>query len=269
MPAKNIECQLAQGQIGRYLAGTDMSDEAVTQLELHIGECTECTEFVEAKRRSLREIAAQRKAVAYVEVPEESSIAEPPKEDPSRSLVEQLRQKAAIGRAPAGEREPVTRQFQWKPLIYSGALGLVLLGMSHFTANPTALFGERATEAAVLESKPETPTEEGRDPFSPTPEPPLKETAGPASSETASIANNQASPAASPEAPQKTPVMKMTSESPSVSPSSTPTQPEVRVRRRAVVRRSAAKRRTAARASARRGNSIRIYDANGRALSGD
>jgi hypothetical protein len=42
MSVKNLECQIAKAQIGRYLAGDALSSEAVGQLEEHIAECDEC-----------------------------------------------------------------------------------------------------------------------------------------------------------------------------------------------------------------------------------
>ena len=54
MPVKNIECQIARGQIGRYLAGESLSDEALKQLEGHIVGCPECKGALMQRRESLQ-----------------------------------------------------------------------------------------------------------------------------------------------------------------------------------------------------------------------
>lgn len=270
MPAKTIECQLAQGQIGRYLSGADMSSEAVQQLELHIGECEDCTAFVEAKKKSLRELAASRHAV--VEFSETDTDPEPepqpaPKSipTPAQSLIAALREKSrGESKAPILEvrREPAaSRSSTWKALIYSVGLGGVLLAMSHFTANPTALFGERVenqtpepAESAAETKKPAIPA---RDPFEaiPAAEPKANPAAtkGP-KSESTGDAPKAAVPAAHSAANPKP-----------VTNSSTPPRPTVNVQSRKLSR---PRPRATRPANRPRGNSIRVYDAAGNPISG-
>ena len=271
MPAKNIECQLAQGQIGRYLSGADMSSEAVQQLELHIGECEDCTAFVDAKKKSLRELAASRHAV--VEFPEPETEPEPqpaPKSipTPAQSLIAALREKAkGEAKAPILEvkREPVaSRSSTWKALIYSVGLGGVLLAMSHFTANPTALFGERVENKSSQSV--ETPTEAKkpaippRDPFEAVPVSETKATSPAATSGVKSSDAEATNTGATEPAPKAS-----AAPSEPISNSSTPPRPPVAIQSRKLSR----PRPRATRPMNRpRGNSIRVYDAAGNPISG-
>lgn len=292
MPAKNIECQLAQGQIGRYLAGAQMSEEAVAQLEGHIAECEDCSSFIETKRNSLRELAANRKAVVYLpEEParEEAAEAAPapaPRNPAAKALIDAIREKSAAARetAPVLEtkREVGTpRATHWKALVYSTGLGLVLYGMTFITSNPTALFGERATEETPLaDPKAETPansapiasaSKEDGDPF--TEDAPVERlttdaitNSTPTKNETAPIVaatgtDRAGTPSVSPNAaPAKAET--------TISKSSTPTPPRVNVRSQPVRRTSRPVRRTAA-AGDRRPNTIRVYDESGRPIKGE
>lgn len=254
MRLKNIECQLAQGQIGRYLAGTDMSPEAVSQLELHIAECGDCSEFIEVKRRALKEIANQSKAVAFIEADE--------KPDAAEALVQILQEKSTPGEKPAvleTKREPApTKPIHWKAFIYSGALGLVLLLMSHFTANPTALFGERAADKVVPAA--EEPKVEAalasRDPFAEEPKAGELRPTEPLKAD-----EKPPAPTTEPAKPAQTPT---------ISKSSTPpiANSAVQVTSRPVTRRKPRQIRRATQQPRRSANSIRVYDENGRPISG-
>jgi hypothetical protein len=63
MSIKNLECQLAQAQIGRYIAGDRISVAAVTQLEEHIAECDDCRAvLIERKQALLAMLPAEVKA---------------------------------------------------------------------------------------------------------------------------------------------------------------------------------------------------------------
>lgn len=55
MATKTLECQLIQGQIGRYLNGERFSPSAIVQLEAHVSGCDDCSELVERRRQVLLE----------------------------------------------------------------------------------------------------------------------------------------------------------------------------------------------------------------------
>lgn len=286
MPAKNIECQLAQGQIGRYLAGAPMSEESVSQLEGHIAECEECTAFVDQKRKSLRELATLRKAAIFVEEPEEDRSSPEPnsakseasatvKPTAAKALIDAIREKSAAARESAPiletKREPATpRMTHWKALAYSSGLGLVLYGMTFLTANPTALFGERAvaeTSApaagnstdAMPDPAPAATKEDG-DPFTEdTPAP----TPTAASPETSAIAEENTTTRAATTSDE----LPITSDTTNSNPS-TPPQPNVQVRSTPVSRPAVRTPRRRPAPVNRRPNSIRVYDENGRPITG-
>src|SRR4051794_23286485 len=53
MPVTDFECQIARGQIGRYLGGGLLSPQAMTGLEEHLAECPGCKALVAERRASL------------------------------------------------------------------------------------------------------------------------------------------------------------------------------------------------------------------------
>jgi hypothetical protein len=53
MPVTEFECAIAKSQIGRYIAGENLGNEVVRQLETHIGACANCKKLLEEKRKSL------------------------------------------------------------------------------------------------------------------------------------------------------------------------------------------------------------------------
>lgn len=233
-----------------------MSAEAITQLEFHIAECEDCGEFVEQKRRTFKEMAGQSSAVAYIQddVPTPEPILEVPRQNAAQALIRALKEKAeSPGNAVVLEttrEQPAPKRIQWKTFIYSAALGLVLLAMSHFTANPTALFGERAAEKSLPAAAPVNedsvkPENTVRDPFIQEPAPDL----------TAELPN------ASPPIAESEP-------GPKISKTSTPLPPKIAVASRPAIRRSPRTARPQTSTPARSGNSIRVYDENGRPISG-
>ncbi len=290
MPAKNIECQLAQGQIGRYLAGANMSAEAISQLEQHIAECDDCTQYVDVKRKTLQEVAQTRHAAIHVPDPFPRSTepelieAQERPSSPSTSshaLIQALREKAnplANETVLETTREPKTpRRISWRSLGYSAALGAVLLAMSHFTANPTALFGERVGPS----SEPKAPTSREAKKLAPNPptdgDPFTAEPPAAKPNPTATAANAEPTPAppttstpansASSATPSSPVEARPIATEPTSNPisSSTPSQPRTTIRSRRIGR---GPRQTArpAQSAPRSGNSIRVYDANGKPI---
>lgn len=145
MSVQNIECQIAQGQIGRYLTGGALSPEALDQLEGHIGECKACTEFLSERRMGLQAMLGDR---AAVRAPGDSKPLVPePDPAPTANLVGRLREqllRAATAPPPQREGAPEGRSMA-KPLLLSGALALVLVAMTILSKNPTLIFGEKAS----------------------------------------------------------------------------------------------------------------------------
>jgi hypothetical protein len=276
MPAKNIECQLAQGQIGRYLAGTDISDEAVRQLEQHIVECEDCTNFVDRKRQSLHEVAGLRHAVVEMPAPKAAAIAETepvslPKQAATQALIQAIRDRAnpLSGQTvleTVRESGPPRKRY-WKTLAYSLALGAVLLVMSHLAANPTSMFGDRVGPSPVKEilepltakaiASTAEPVSDG-DPF--TPEKPIDKPAAQPNNSVADTPKNTITVLES--STIATSSKKVTP--PTTPSSSTPTQPNIDVTSKRPGRTVRTPRRS--RPAPRGGNSIRVYDAQGNPL---
>lgn len=169
MPVQNIECQLAQGQINRYLAGDTLSEAALQQLEAHVGECADCKAFLYEKRSSLFSILGHAAPEPQAEVaPAEDSS---PK---AKSLISAIRSKKS---APQPEAEPVampthavievdsdvvpqTPKLFAKPLLYSAGLALVLIFMSTVMRDPTRFLGDSVNETLPT-AKSTTPAPSG------------------------------------------------------------------------------------------------------------
>jgi hypothetical protein len=298
MAVKNIECQLAQGQIGRYLAGTDMSTEAVSQLELHISECEDCSTFVDEKRKALKEMAGHQTAVAYIADFEPAEVPiptpEPAKTSPAQALIQILKERSVPAEptlvVETHREDAPPKGIKWKAFAYSGALCVVLLVMSHFTANPTALFGDRA-EAATTPKNSETTDTTDQPPVSPkTPSDPFIPTETTTSATTAATTTAKPSdpttelPNASGKAEaggqgpdarghaalptDKTSNSNLQSaiQNPQSKFVRTPPAPNIRVTSHPV--RTRESRTTTRKPATRRGNSIRVYDENGIPISG-
>lgn len=168
MSVKNIECQLAEAQIGRYLSSGVMSPEALEQLEGHIAECAECTAFLSEKRAALQAMLAGPSSSAPADSP--TRVAnnpwtrvvkathaavlfddeDPPVPTPRANWLQRLRRPAAEN-IEAGveslEAAPPSKTLL-KPLALSGALALVLVAMSFVSRNPNALLGEKVMPAS-------------------------------------------------------------------------------------------------------------------------
>lgn len=155
MPVQNIECQLAQGQINRYLAGDSLSEAALSQLEGHINECLECKAALDAKRSTLQSILGQTASAPQTEVPA------PAAKSPQKTLIDAIRSRAAEQKVETPKkkaipthaviddrREPAaTKSAYTKPLIYSAGLAIVMIAMSTIMKDPTKMLGDRANKA--------------------------------------------------------------------------------------------------------------------------
>lgn len=119
MQVQELQCQLAQSQLGRYLAGAALPSETLKELRRHIGGCERCKNAI-AQRRS--ELTGQIEAT-----------------------------KRAVVSEPA--RSPSLRVPAWrKPALLCALLAALLSLMSLVAKDPTGLFGPRA--AAPPNSEP-------------------------------------------------------------------------------------------------------------------
>lgn len=177
MPVTNIECQIARGQISRYVAGDRFSQEAVNQLEGHIAECPHCKRFLSERRAALQSMlggAPSPKAVIEVAVPDEPASpaarlqealkqvsletpAEPkarpamPKKEKAEAPAKPKREAKTAPSAPKSERSVSSASFT-KPAIYALALAVVVIGMNAFTKASGSILGPKAASAGLFNS---------------------------------------------------------------------------------------------------------------------
>lgn len=159
MQVHNVECQLAQAQMNLYLAGESMDEDTVAELERHVGECEQCRVTLQQKKRSLQSMLMAVGAESMsVPAGPELHIERPSKAVTSSDVPAALRPKDDAPGSP--------RVKNWKPIILSGALALVLAGMS-FLGDPTRFFGGKAAEAkpkaAAAPTEAEKKVEEPKD----------------------------------------------------------------------------------------------------------
>jgi hypothetical protein len=150
MQVQNFECQIAQAQISRYLAGEQMDAETVEQLNEHVSGCTVCKAAIAERRAHLQDQLSKKpgkKSQTTKAVVESTPSIPSPKETVSIRQPEPVEITNPVN-------EPWTKTYL-KPLLYSGGLAIVLVGMSLMAKNPTSIFGDRAViaEAAAPEKK--------------------------------------------------------------------------------------------------------------------
>lgn len=158
MPVETIECQIVQGQLGRYLAGDSLSSEAVREMEGHIARCPICRVEVAQRRATLQTLLGIVPTPDTAEAnplldlirqrtPSTSTV-------PTHAVTPHLADSAgttASDETPDVSQAP--RRIFSKPLLLSGALAVVLLAMNAFVKSPTDLLGPRANQAAPAQSK--------------------------------------------------------------------------------------------------------------------
>lgn len=181
MQVENIECQIAQAQIGHYLAGSGLSQEAMSQLEDHIAGCLDCKEALNHKRAELKAmLVPDRAAVDFEAISREAEatkansfaaalrkkslqqLLEPTQELPfvyhpnavTEAVADQEPESVeAIAETKKGRKskatKPATPATSWKPLVYSLALATVLIGMSMFSGNIAAILGPKLSETTT------------------------------------------------------------------------------------------------------------------------
>jgi|GEM_PF-1838761 len=145
MKLQNIECQLAQAQMSRYLAGEALAEETLSQLERHLASCGECKQAALEKRSSLQTIIGGEPT--------------PPAADPTRAP---RPARAVVGarievpeEAPANPAAAVFLRKNARTLGLGVALSLVLIGMSFVAGDPTRLFGPKLAPTPASNAKPE------------------------------------------------------------------------------------------------------------------
>jgi len=173
MPVETIECQIVQAQLGRYLSGEAFSNEALSQLENHIADCTICRQEVAVRRATLQALLGPAtpnagRPEALIGALRESQAAST-KTIPTHALVEQSVKEQM---APESVSPSPTSKRLSKPLIYGSALALVLVAMSYIGNNPTSVFGDRAATSSRTETPVSTITNPVVEPApAPTPDP--------------------------------------------------------------------------------------------------
>lgn len=167
MQVKNIECQIAQAQLRRYLTGEELPNTIVTDLETHLRHCPECMAAAQTLRESLKGVLNGKitgKPVA--EAP--ASRPQPSVKAPTQALV---KTPADILDQPDTDFKPAKapKKSTMKTLAYSGALAVLLVLMSTVFKDPTTLFGPRANDSktdtppAVASTAPSTTTDTQQD----------------------------------------------------------------------------------------------------------
>ncbi|HWD38944.1 MAG TPA: hypothetical protein VG944_08860 [Fimbriimonas sp.] len=150
MPAKNIECQLVQGQIVRYLKGDRFSAEAMKHLEAHLAECEECSEIVDNRRKTLLALLGdkpQAKAVVETEKEEEKGIS--PRDRLVYAIAKSNREAHSETETAAEPDKKPAKRVITKPMLYAGGLAVVLIGMSYFSRGAVKMLGPMAAESPI------------------------------------------------------------------------------------------------------------------------
>lgn len=94
---QNIECQLAQAQIARFLAGDTLPRDSIEGLQRHIAKCEECRAVAEENRVSLENMLASQYVPSAGDLPE---LDEEPLDDP-QALEPEAEPEPAPAPAPA------------------------------------------------------------------------------------------------------------------------------------------------------------------------
>lgn len=149
MQTENLECKIAQAQMGRYLGGEGLSNEAVADLEGHIKACPACKEAIQARRRALESVLA----LPTIEEFPALKVSRPEIKPAGMPWVD------AIRRAPAAKADSEPTKRNWRTPAMAAGLVVVLVAMSTMAKEPTRIFGDRAlANNAALVSREETAT---------------------------------------------------------------------------------------------------------------
>ena len=170
MPVSDFECQIARGQIGRYLDGGALSAGAMTGLEEHLAECPDCKSLVERRRAALLgALGGELPTRAVVSMPVENPLvaalrAKAAEEERNETAPEKKPETAKA--APRYAKDVSKRNALGKPLALAALLAVVLLAMSRVTRSMT-----RPTARAASSFAAETVPIEAPKPRAPAPKP--------------------------------------------------------------------------------------------------
>lgn len=182
MQVKNIECQIAQAQLRRYLTGEEMPKGLVGDLEAHIKNCNECMAAAQHQRESLSGVLAS-KIMGKSPVPLDSTGGAnavikkyTQKRETKQTVVPFEPAKAAVQTpldildtpdehfASKIKKKKISKPSNVKTIAYSVGLAVLLVLMSTVFKDPTSLFGPRASA-----NKQDTPPVESSEPVTKNP----------------------------------------------------------------------------------------------------
>lgn len=148
MQSENLECKIAQAQMGRYLGGEGLSNEAILNLELHVKSCTPCKEAIQARRKALESVLA----LPTIEDFPALNVSHPEIKPAGMPWVD------AIQRMPTVKKETGDpKKRSWRTPVMAGGLMAILFVMTNMAKEPTRMFGDRViTSNPNLVSTPPT-----------------------------------------------------------------------------------------------------------------
>ena len=177
MQVKSFECAIARSQIGRFLAGESLHEEAMSQLEAHIAGCRDCQRLIDLRREEIRSgparemparetVAPPQEALAEAALSGQAVTATPPPapsapSTPELPSVSKLGARALLGGAlarlprltrpvaPASDRvsKTTTRPKMGRVALYGAGLAATLAAMTAL-GDPTGLLGSKAVASA-------------------------------------------------------------------------------------------------------------------------
>lgn len=165
MSTRSFECQIARGQISRYLAGDSFSSEALSQLEAHVSGCPDCKHYLGERKSALQSMLGKPQIPAEPEhAPAPEAIATPqnrPVEPKAATSVPSMLRAPGLAQmllslfGKKGDRgvSSPSQPAAWRSVAYSVALAMVLGTMSLASRNMDRLFGPKASEAVASKSE--------------------------------------------------------------------------------------------------------------------
>lgn len=159
MQVANIECQIANAQLRRYLTGEEMPSSVVNELETHLRNCPECMSAAQTLRESLKGVLSSKITGKPAPQPKAPTSAQPQIQVLDQAIVTErveTPRPADVFDAPDSEFKQTApkKKSNVKTLVYSIGLAAILVLMSTVFKDPTALFGPKASSIT-----PDTPKE--------------------------------------------------------------------------------------------------------------
>lgn len=149
MPVETFECQIARGQINRYLAGENFSSEGMRQLEEHVATCDGCKEALAERKKALQRMLGTERPIAMAAIDPEIAI--PVTQRATTPATEKSTRTQAADQIRAALQDTKTKAVATpkgsftKPLIYAAALAVTLIGMGYMTRTGNGLLGPKVT----------------------------------------------------------------------------------------------------------------------------